>query len=101
MAVRRAYAETPRAGIKPALRNPRTQVGVPVALVGWFEIEEGLLTSRAAFGMTGVFIARLRVENPRGPALRARWGQRHGTKVPPLHSRPESFLFVAEGGGGV
>ncbi len=29
-AVRRPYSETPRAGMKPALRNPRAQAGVPV-----------------------------------------------------------------------
>ena len=34
VAVRRAYVENPRAGIKPALRDPRAQVGVPVLLKG-------------------------------------------------------------------
>jgi hypothetical protein len=28
-------------------------------------------------------------KTPRGPALKARWGQRHGTKVPPLRNEED------------
>ena len=71
-AVRRPYEETPRAGIKPALRDPRAQVEVPVLLKGEFGIEEGFL---ASLGITGIFLWRRNPRcRPEGAALRWAFG---------------------------